>query len=704
MQQEDELVAYNSLKVVSKLEKNDSHNQQMLLAAEERFKQKQASMPTVQDTLAAFKAQLKEPWYLINPDGAMMQRWDAVTTVALVFTAIVTPFEVACLRPESSSTPFLELAKNPLWVANQIVNLVFVVDMGFSFFTIYRESAKKGSALVKDLKRIRQKYVKGWFAVDVVSIVPFGFIPGAESLGILRMLRIVRLLKLARVLRASRIYQRFQARNSMPHSAEGLFKLIFLLVVTSHWMACAWVMSANLQDAHVPTWMDVVAERFYCAASDEGGCDVYPSRLALPGAMSYYAALYWSLTTITSVGYGDITPQNTDEMLVCTIYLLTGSVIWAYIIGNAVTIISTGEPVEIQHHQTMDALNRYIAEKQLPDHLRVRLRRYFRTRKELTTQKSHQELLSKLSPMLTEDVCQASSSWLRKLHYLSDEEEISVGFLVTVMNHLVEFMYEPRESIKWKDTLCAISRGVCSVQGRICPVGFLWGEDFVLESEQLKDKRPAHALTYVTILRLDRNSFMKILQHFPQERSHIRKATVRLAVRRAVLAHACLHSTAEDTNFTDLMKQVVKNDAKVEFSPREAEEAVKSKREAQMFEDVTAQVKESEERTMAFVHEATASLTFKLDAILERLGGASAATNPLPSSGLEPSAPRPSLPSPGPEPSPSAPRPSLPLDAPLPLPDGWVMCFSSVYGTCYYHHAASNTSSWLRPTTPPGSA
>ena len=38
------------------------------------------------------------PKLLILPDSRYMQRWDVVTIVALLFTAVVTPFEVALLQ------------------------------------------------------------------------------------------------------------------------------------------------------------------------------------------------------------------------------------------------------------------------------------------------------------------------------------------------------------------------------------------------------------------------------------------------------------------------------------------------------------------------------------------------------------------------------------------------------------------------------
>ena len=37
----------------------------------------------------------KEPYFLIMPDSKYMGRWDVVTMIALLFTSLVTPYEVA---------------------------------------------------------------------------------------------------------------------------------------------------------------------------------------------------------------------------------------------------------------------------------------------------------------------------------------------------------------------------------------------------------------------------------------------------------------------------------------------------------------------------------------------------------------------------------------------------------------------------------
>jgi len=534
----------------------------MLWEAEARFEKKSKETPSVEETLSHYRAALEEPWYLVNPEGKFMQRWDFVTTIALLFTAVITPYEVALVNSPDFGTAE-ELLGNGLWVVNQVVNLVFLFDMVLSFFTMYRESANNGGAIIRDLSKIRTRYIRGWLFIDVVSIIPFGYVPGAGALGILRMIRILRLLKLARVLRASRIYQRFQARNSMPHSVEALIKLLVLLVTLAHWMACAWIMSATMQSPNKYTWMDSLAETYgFCEGGDDG-CDVYPSRDALKGhgPSVYFAALYWSVVTITSVGYGDITSKNTDEMLLCTVYLLLGAVVWAYIIGNAVTIISTGDPDLIEHFQTMDSLNKYIKEKSLPEPIQLRLRRFFRNRREMTKQNANQNLLNMLSPKLMEDVCESTAAFLRGVSYFKNESFISVGFLVNIQSELSEAIYEPRESIRWNDCLNVVSRGVASVQGRICPVGFIWGEDFVLDSLQLKDKRSANSLTYVTVLVLRKESFSDVLMRYPIEQRYIRKMTVRLAFRRSVLAWAYMNRSEDASKFSTVAKQVADADA-----------------------------------------------------------------------------------------------------------------------------------------------
>jgi hypothetical protein len=77
----------------------------------------------------------------------------------------------------------------------------------------------------------------------------------------------------------------------------------------------------------------------------------------------YVAALYFSLMTITSIGYGAMLPENTFERLVCTLMMLFSSMLWCYVIGTASGIAATLDPDGLRFHENLDHLNLFMSER-----------------------------------------------------------------------------------------------------------------------------------------------------------------------------------------------------------------------------------------------------------------------------------------------------------------------------------------------------
>ena len=53
----------------------------------------------------------------------------------------------------------------------------------------------------------------------------------------------------------------------------------------------------------------------------------------------YIYAMYWSITTLTSVGYGDLHAQNSSEMVFEIFYMLFNLGLTAYLIGNMTNLV-----------------------------------------------------------------------------------------------------------------------------------------------------------------------------------------------------------------------------------------------------------------------------------------------------------------------------------------------------------------------------
>ena len=110
---------------------------------------------------------LHAPWYILRPVSRFMSGWDLLTTMALLFTAAITPFEVAFLEKAESTN-------DGLFIANRLLDVIFVLDMSFQFFLMFRVGRDEGSGTYWEyrLPQIALHYLKGWYALDLLSIFP----------------------------------------------------------------------------------------------------------------------------------------------------------------------------------------------------------------------------------------------------------------------------------------------------------------------------------------------------------------------------------------------------------------------------------------------------------------------------------------------------------------------------------------------------
>ena len=103
---------------------------------------------------------------------------------------------------------------------------------------------------------------------------------------------------------------------------ERLVFFIMMFFILSHFSACLWYLLANLYDESlVGTWL-------------EGNTGPDDTRLDL-----YAKSFYWTITTVTTVGYGDFSGTNQFERIFCIIAMLIGVSAFSFANASITSII-----------------------------------------------------------------------------------------------------------------------------------------------------------------------------------------------------------------------------------------------------------------------------------------------------------------------------------------------------------------------------
>jgi len=493
---------------------------------------------------------------VLNPENSMfLERWDLVTMSCLSWVAVVTPVQLALMQPEL----------NLFFGLNCMVDMVFFLDLCFQFLVAYQVKTDYGFMWVSDHRRIFWHYVRTWFPIDLGSIVPFDILgllidtPGVNNFKALKILRLLRILKLLRVLRASRLMHRMESRMYITYATFNLLKFFTLLGFVTHWLACLWCLTLVLVEENdgVPRWID-------CFLAKEE--QVVSKTKDTPWKL-YVQSFYFVSYTITSVGYGDIGPQNIVETIVLIWIVIVSGVLWTLVLGEACATISAMKPDEVAFRSTMDDLNRMMQDRLVPLQMKLRLRTFFLARKTAQRRQRQMQIIDGMSPGLAgEVVMELNRVWITKVRFLDNilksslSESHSCGsffyaFIVDVSRSMLTAIHAQSEVFGQPHALYILRRGLVwrrqdSTKTKIYladlhvvnTVGGVWGVDFVLVDLHLLEPAESLALTFVEAMMLKRDTFLSLVErhdiYCTSLKAQVRRFCAWLAFQRAILRKA----------------------------------------------------------------------------------------------------------------------------------------------------------------------
>ncbi|XP_074661271.1 voltage-gated inwardly rectifying potassium channel KCNH7-like [Tubulanus polymorphus] len=346
------------------------------------------------------------PKFIILHYSPFKAVWDWVILLLVLYTAVFTPYVAAFLLNEDetrmklnqdSSTRLKNAETNqadPLVIIDLIVDIMFIADILINFRTTYVQSGE----VIADPQKIAINYVKGWFLLDAIAAIPFDLLLFGS--GTSDTMTITGVLKTARLLRLLRVARRIDQYSE--YGAAVLLLLMAMFTLIAHWLACIFYAIAYIERPHLTEkigWLDQLAkttQMYYLPNDTTSGPNI---------RSKYITSLYFTFTSLTSIGFGNVAPNTNAEKIFSIFAMLLGSLMSAAIFGNVSSIMLRLYQGTEEYHERQSSIKEFIKFHHIPKTLAGRLQESHQHSWSYTNGIDMNSVLKSFPECLQADIC-----------------------------------------------------------------------------------------------------------------------------------------------------------------------------------------------------------------------------------------------------------------------------------------------------------
>ncbi|XP_077997562.1 voltage-gated delayed rectifier potassium channel KCNH8-like [Glandiceps talaboti] len=458
--------------------------------------------PTKRSTLPEYKlATVKKPRFILLHYSTFKTVWDWLMLLAMFYVAIVVPYNVSFFTTKDPDSTAL--------VTDLIVEFLFIFDIALNFRTTY--VSQSGQVIYKP-REIALHYVKSWFFIDLLAAIPLDLLylfNVNTGNGAMYLLKLVRLLRVARLLQKMERYSNY--------SAVVISFLMCMFALVAHWLACIWYVigkqeSDNQENHFTAGWLHELYHDL----------DLDFQNLTTTDTM-YITSLYYTLSTITSVGFGNVSANTNSEKIFTIVIMLIGALMHAVIFGNVTAIIQRMYSRRALYQARERDLKEFVRSHNIPKPLKQRIMEYFMTSWSMTNGIDTHDMLKDFPEELRADICMHLH---KEILSLTIFELASAGCLRSLSLHIKTSFCAPGEYLIHKgdplNGLWFLLNGSMEVRrdGMVVAIlgkGDLFGCDLSAEMDQVvQSNGDVHALTYCDLQSLSRSGLLEVLGNYPE--------------------------------------------------------------------------------------------------------------------------------------------------------------------------------------------
>ncbi|OMJ72010.1 hypothetical protein SteCoe_29654 [Stentor coeruleus] len=356
--------------------------------------------------------------FMFHPNNKFREAWNGMISMLLLYTATIMPLSMAFFESDS---------QDQWYYLDLILDVLFFCDILVTLNTAYFDQC---GVLISKRSTIFWKYFKSWFWIDLVSCIPFNLISGSRR-SYNSLLRLARLPRLAKLLRLSRLLKVLKNGNSnssfmrkiedtldIKTSAMRLFQGFMTAVVLLHLMACLWFYSARFQDFDVNTWV------------------VKYGYIDLDIGSLYLRSLYFIMTTLATVGYGDIAANNDLERILVIIWIIIVMFFMTFNISSMSNMMSSIDTKDSIMQYKISVIDDFCKESKLSKELRIKLKDALKysTENNGGSLYNKQEIILELPKKLRFEVSLAMhKGYAREINFFQEQDPVFVSNLIPLL-------------------------------------------------------------------------------------------------------------------------------------------------------------------------------------------------------------------------------------------------------------------------------
>ncbi|KAM4531902.1 potassium voltage-gated channel subfamily H member 4a [Odontesthes bonariensis] len=437
--------------------------------------------------------------------------WDWLILLATFYVAVTVPFNVCFVSHSEGSDHQLLVSRSTIG-SDIAVEMLFMLDIVLNFRTTY---VSQSGQVVYDARSIYLHYCTTWFFVDLIAALPFDLLYAFN----ITVTSLVHLLKTVRLLRLLRLLQKLDRYSQ--YSAVVLTLLMLVFALLAHWMACIWYVIGRKEiESGDPVtwdigWLQELGKRLETPYinSTTGG----PS---MPSA--YIASLYFTVSSLTSVGFGNVCANTDAEKIFSICIMLIGALMHAVVFGNVTAIIQRMYSRRSLYHTRMKDLKDFIRVHRLPQQLKQRMLENFQATWSVNNGINANELLHDFPDELRADIAMHLNKDILQLPVF---ERASRGCLRSLSLYIKTSFCAPGEYLIRQGDALQANYFVCSgslevlKDGMVLAIlgkGDLIGADLPENDQVIKTNADVKALTYCDLQYVSVKALREVLRLYPE--------------------------------------------------------------------------------------------------------------------------------------------------------------------------------------------